>query len=336
MSAPTRVSVALCTYNGAGYIREQLESILAQSVRPDQLVVADDGSTDGTLDVARPVLDAAVAAGVSVVVLPGAGRLGVSKNFERALERVDGDVVFLSDQDDRWHLDHVSDLLTTLAAGGARLAHADARLIDDTGRPLDGGLFRSLVLTPTERAAMEAGEYLAVLVRRNVVTGATVAFDARLLVDALPIGDGWVHDEWLAMVAALTGRVALSEHPTIDYRQHASNAIGAGQRSVRAIASRVLGRRDDRTRLLALRMQVLIRRMSERGDIAPCALELLERKREMEEWRSKLPLRRLRRVRPVLRRARAGDYRRYCSRGDGDILRDILQAAPAHEQARHR
>lgn len=331
MSTPPRVSVALCTYNGAGFVREQLESILAQTVRPDQLVVADDGSTDGTLDVLRPVLEAAIASGVSVVVLPGEGRLGVSKNFERALERCDGDVVFLSDQDDRWHPDHVSDLVATLAEEDALLVHADAQLIDDAGDPLEGGLFRSLVLTSKERAAMEAGDYLPVLVRRNVVTGATVALDARLLSEALPIGDGWVHDEWLAMVAALTGRVALSPRPTVDYRQHASNVIGAGQRSVRAIVSRVFGPRDDRTRLLALRIGVLIRRMSERGDIAPAPLHLLERKREMEEWRSMLPARRLRRVLPVLRRARAGDYRRYCSRGDGDILRDLLQGPPVPE-----
>lgn len=327
MTAGPAISVALCTYNGAGFIREQLESILAQTVRPDQLVVADDGSTDGTLDVAQPVLERAAASGVSVVVLPGEGRLGVSKNFERALERCDGDRIFLSDQDDRWHPDHVSDLLAALAAEDVLLAHADARLIDGQNRLIEGGLFRSLVLTAAERDAMTAGDYLPVLVRRNVVTGATVALDARLLADALPVGEGWVHDEWLAIVAALTGRVALSPRPTVDYRQHASNVIGAGDRSLRTILGRLLGARGDRSALLASRMSVLIERMRDLG-IPPAVMALLERKREMELWRSELPRRRIARVLPVLRRAAAGDYRRFCSRGNADVLRDILQAAP--------
>ena len=95
------VSVALCTYNGAAYLEEQLLSILGQSLRPDEIVVSDDGSTDETLAVLARVVEAwraeDAAHVLKVLVLRNATALGVTANFEQALAACSGDLIALCD-----------------------------------------------------------------------------------------------------------------------------------------------------------------------------------------------------------------------------------------------
>jgi len=96
-----RVSIAMATYNGGQFLQEQLGSILLQSRMPDEVVISDDGSDDDTLEIAD----------FRVVVLRGQGRLGFSRNFERAISQCSGDVVFFCDQDDRWFPDKIAAVL---------------------------------------------------------------------------------------------------------------------------------------------------------------------------------------------------------------------------------
>src|SRR5438552_3361865 len=101
----TAVSVALCTLNGAAFLREQLQSIVEQSVAPDQIVVCDDGSTDDTLAIARQF---------RCEVHTTGQRLGTIANFDRAIALCKGDVIFLADQDDVWHRDKVAKTIARL------------------------------------------------------------------------------------------------------------------------------------------------------------------------------------------------------------------------------
>ncbi len=94
-----KISIAMATYNGARYLREQLESFSAQSILPDELVICDDGSTDGTLDIAR---DFAESSRFPVRIFINEVRLNYARNFGRAIEYCSGDLIFLSDQDDVW------------------------------------------------------------------------------------------------------------------------------------------------------------------------------------------------------------------------------------------
>src|ERR1043166_3411462 len=99
-----KLSIALCTYNGAAFLREQLESIAAQTRTPDELVISDDQSTDGTL---RLIEEFAETAGFPVRVSVNESNLGTAKNFEKAISLCRGDVIMLSDQDDVWHSDRL-------------------------------------------------------------------------------------------------------------------------------------------------------------------------------------------------------------------------------------
>ena len=197
-----RVSVALCTHQGERWIEEQLRSILAQTVPVAEIVVGDDASTDRTPDIVRAL---AAETDVPIRIRHHAVALGVAGNFADAIAATTGDVVALSDQDDVWHPDRLERLLPHL--DGVALVHSDARLVDADGAPLGATLADSLEMSAWERAAMADGRAVQALLRRNLVTGATAIVRRDAAMAALPIPAGWIHDEWLAMCAALGGGV---------------------------------------------------------------------------------------------------------------------------------
>ena len=95
------------------------------------------------------------------------------------------------------------------------------------GADLGTTLFAALGVTAAERAEVAAGRGFDALLRRNLATGATTMLRRRCATVALPIPPGWIHDEWLAIVAAATGRTAIVDAALTDYRQHGGNQIGA-------------------------------------------------------------------------------------------------------------
>jgi glycosyltransferase involved in cell wall biosynthesis len=324
VSAPG-ISVALCTFNGARYVRKQLESILDQTRRPDEIVVADDGSTDGTLEI---VAEVAAGAGVPFVVLPSGARLGVTANFARAIAACSGDVVVLSDQDDVWHDDRVADSLAALDADPeALLVHTDARLVDAAGGPLGVDLLEGLRATGNERRELASGSgAFRVHLRRNLATGATVTFRRRLREAAEPFPSAWVHDEWLTILAAAQGGARYLDRATIDYRQHGSNEIGVARGGLGYLIARMLAPRADRYETLATRAALLEERLA-RLPVPEDVRALARRKARFERARSRYPRVRIARVPAILGGLVRGDYRDLSSQRSMDALRDLLQPA---------
>lgn len=331
------VSVALCTYNGARFIAPQLRSILAQGERIAEIVVADDGSTDATLDIVRAIAAESQTAGSAIEfrILDGPGGNGVTKNFERAVAACRSEFIALSDQDDVWRPDRIA---LQLAAFEARpdltLVFGDARLVDETGEPLGTSLFTTLEVAPETRAAVHHGDAFSVFLRRNIVTGATVMFRRTLLERAIPFPAEWIHDEWLAIIAAATGTVDLIELELTDYRQHGNNEIGVREPTFRNKAQRVLQPRGDRNLNLAVRSRLLRERCETLqhnkqldGQRGTALVQAVRGKASFEQFRASLPAARIRRILPVLGRALTRDYGRYASQGSTDILRDLLQPA---------
>lgn len=320
-----RVSVALCTFNGGRFVTEQLESILAQ---PDvlEIVVSDDGSTDDTRERVQAVADRLDGGTPQIRMIQGPGR-GVTANFEHAVRACRGELIALSDQDDIWLPGRLAAQIERLdCVTGATLLFADAELVDAAGRPLGSRLFEHLEVGPALLAEIESPLAFDRLLRRNVVTGATVLFRRELLDQALPFPREWVHDEWLAIVAAATGGVTALERPVTAYRQHGANEIGVVAPTIRQKIRRVLQPRGDRNRSIAARSEVLTERLEALG-VSGDTITAAREKTAFEAFRAQLPATRLRRVVPVLARARSGEYGRYASQGRLDILRDLLQPA---------
>jgi len=317
------VSVALCTFNGERYIEEQLVSILTQTRPPVEVVISDDMSTDATLDIARRVASAHGSAPVRI--LHNVDRLGVTRNFERAVAASIGDVIALSDQDDRWYPERVEALMAVLEANPAiRLVHHDAALIGADGKPLGHSLLDSLRVSRSERTLLDGGPGFTALIRRNLATGATMMFRRELLDVALPFPASWVHDEWLAVVAAATGGVRLIERDLVAYRQHEANQIGVQQPTLRYRARRMLEKRGDRYGELATKSRTLADRLASIG-VEPRWLDLARRKAEFEAVRARYPESRLRRIPAVLRQSKR--YPELSSQRALDLVRDLVQPA---------
>lgn len=202
------VSVAMATYNGERFVAEQLHSILEQLAPDDEVIVVDDGSTDGTVARILALRDDRVR------LLAQRRNTGVRASFERALRACRGRFVFLSDQDDRWLPGKRAALVEALQRG-ARLALSDARVIDTEGRVVDHSFM-------AWRGGFR-GSALATLVR-NRYLGCAMAFRRELLEEALPIpDDAPQHDMWIGMLAAMNGPVAYLPQPLLDYRRHSAN-----------------------------------------------------------------------------------------------------------------
>lgn len=330
-------AVALCTYNGERFLRIQLDSILAGDTLPTEIVIADDGSTDSTLQVVEAWAPRARELGIRVEVIAGTN-VGVTANFARAIGATSSDIVVLSDQDDAWHPPRLHKALEAFQGDDTLLLHhGNARLVDQNGDELGLTLFDGLAVSEAEVSGINGGGAFDVYLRRNVATGATVAFRRALFARAAPLPEGWLHDEWLAIIAAATGTVRVTEQTLIDYRQHGSNVVGVEEPTLAYKVRRMLATSPERNVQLAERARVLAERLasmpavtgaaSGEAEGVPQALRDAARaKARFEGIRATLPAARILRLPTVLRAARGGGYQRFASQGLLDIARDLLQS----------
>ncbi len=319
-----RSSVAMCTYNGARFLPEQLRSLLEQERLPSQVVVCDDKSQDDTAALLEAFVVDAAALGVRVDLHLNPQNLGYVRNFEKALGLCDGDVIFLCDQDDVWHTSKLGTYLKLFEQDPAlAVVHSDAQLVDAARRPLGHGLFEVLEVTASERQQMNNGEAFEVLLRRNIVTGATMAFRRELVDVALPMEETWVHDEWLAMVAATRqGGFRCLDWESIQYRQHGDNQIGASKRTLaQRLKGMEIGRRAFIARMVE-RYRQLYKRSLQGSWMEPAQLDLLSRRIAHGQVRSTIKAG-LRNWDAVIREVRNGNYWRF-SHGLRSVVVDLL------------
>ena len=225
------LSIALCTYNGAVYLKEQLESIAAQTRTPDELVISDDQSTDDTL---RLIEEFAATAGFPVRLSVNESNLGIAKNFEKAISLCRGDVIVLSDQDDVWHSDKLESVERIFEAKPQlSLVFSNAEIVDETLRPFDKTLFDWVHFDGQKQRLVRSGRALDLQLRENLIVGCTVAFRANLKELVLPIsGDGpLVHDGWIVLLIAAVGEIDFINRPLLKYRQHSAQQCRVGKTS---------------------------------------------------------------------------------------------------------
>jgi glycosyltransferase involved in cell wall biosynthesis len=218
------VSVALATFRGKAFINEQLRSIIGQSTPPSEVVVFDDASDDGTFEV---VQEFASKSGVRVVACRQPQNRGLIGNFESAVVATKGDVIFLADQDDVWYPQKISRVLETFDGNPAiGLVFSDADLVDQNLKPLGKTLWNSIGFNQAERAQMRSPLAFDLLLKRFLVTGATLAFRRCFLELVLPLPRHLIHDAWIALAIGAVSRIECIDEPLIQYRQHSGQQIG--------------------------------------------------------------------------------------------------------------
>lgn len=220
----------MCTYNGSQYLGEQLQSIEQQNRLPDELIIVDDCSVDETHNIITEFIGRSR---ISVRYIRNEKRLGVSKNFEKALLAAEGEVIFLADQDDLWKVDKLTRLVGVMGdIPTCQLVFSDGDCIDSNGSRLGFTLWDKCGRANVNRLVSTGRHQLSSVLKRDLVTGATIGLRRKFLDSALPIPEIWVHDSWFAAIAASQNAIVAVDEALIEYRVHATQQIGVGQSSL--------------------------------------------------------------------------------------------------------
>lgn len=327
-----KFSIAMCTYNGARHLPEQLRSIAAQTRPPDELVVCDDASTDATRDLLERF---AVSVPFAVSLHLNEHNLGSTKNFERAISLCEGDFIALSDQDDVWLPAKLEQLEAEFnRAPKVGLIFSDAEIIDEDGSRTGSSLWGQLPLRSTELRRLQGSKAFDELLPGSTVTGATMAFRSSFKELVLPIPDGLsiIHDGWIALMIAAVSEVLPLPTPLVRYRQHSAQQIGALERKETApvrvfdaeSVQEALGRENPYDEALAVSHAVRLRLLEKGHAFASGdAVRRLERRIVHLEARRSLPRSKLRRAPRVLRELITFRYHHY-SKGIQSAVKDLL------------
>jgi glycosyltransferase involved in cell wall biosynthesis len=204
------ISVCMATYNGEKYVREQLDSILKQLGKDDEVVVVDDASTDGTLKVVADIQD------TRIRMTRQSQNRGVIKTFAHAIQQSRGDILFLADQDDIWCEDKVRKVEAFFASHpDVTLVLSDYKVIDGSGNISDSSRRASRRFRP--------GVFYNIL--QNRYHGCAMAFRRSILEYCLPFPDDIpMHDLWIGIVNDLIGRTGYLGEALVFYRRHDANA----------------------------------------------------------------------------------------------------------------
>ena len=321
------VSVAIATYNGEKFFFEQLESIRHQTLLPQEIVISDDNSSDTTL----AIIDQALPEkwrkdnGVALKVLRNAEALGPGKNFEQAILSCTRDFIACADQDDLWVPHKLEVLLEAFSKHPeALLVHSDAELVDSTGTPIGMTLSEGLSFSEKELFLLDSGHSLPAIIKRNLVTGATMMVKRELVEISLPLPRDELHDGRLALVASLLDAIVFVPEKLIYYRQHDGNQIGGKPMGLLDSFVAVQKSWLDMAEVLAAHNADHLELLNRLGDrVPPRNQEIVQERIAHNTWRIGLPKSRLLRVWPVVWGVIQGRYARY-GRQPHDVLRDLL------------
>jgi glycosyltransferase involved in cell wall biosynthesis len=328
MGEKNTISVVLCTYNGERFLPAQLESICAQTRQPDEMIVNDDVSTDRTIEI---IEDFSKKAPFPVKLEINSQNLGSTKNFERAIWRATGSIIFLCDQDDVW-LSHKIEKIKKIfdSDDSIGLVFSDAVLIDEYSHPIGKNLWDYSFPRWERKKNM-----LEVLLRQNVVTGATAAFRSKFREVFSPIPTdipNLIHDGWIALVISAFAKVQALDEKLIMYRQHPQQQLGI----IRELSSHkdykevIYFEKKEIQRLEKMRSALQEFPAFQSGEISNSIQNILDlyirEKQERVEHlqaRTDLPKLRFQRLIPIWRELLTGRYHRF-SRGFLSAAKDFL------------
>ena len=221
----SRIAILVATYNGAVYLRAQLDSLMSQTRRDWTLYVQDDFSTDSTLDIIREYQQRYD----NIRLLEHTSQLGPMKNFMSMLEQVEADYYLFCDQDDVWVADKVERSMQEMEAceaqnpGKPTVIFTDLRVVDSSLREISSSFWEYMKIYPEKLTTF------ARLGARRLATGCTMCFNRQAKNVSFPVSaNAYMHDAWIVLsVAKHAGVIKGIPVPMVLYRQHESNVLGA-------------------------------------------------------------------------------------------------------------
>ncbi len=220
-----KISVAICTYNGEKHLVEQLESILDQTYKVDEIIVCDDLSTDNTIEILNQYKKKHSSL---FQIYNNESKLRSVKNFEKAISLCTGDIIFLSDQDDKWVNEKVEEYISYFESHpGIKVLSSNGYCIDDESKIQEKYALWDIPRFLHEEN-IEFDYYKMISQVLNLATGASMAFKKDILTDILPfpIVNNFHHDEWIAMISSYQGQYELLNKKYFYYRMHDNQQVG--------------------------------------------------------------------------------------------------------------
>ena len=222
-----KISVALCTYNGARHLPPQLASILQQTIPVNEIIICDDGSTDDTIVIINSVQQSYP--GI-IALHQNQTNLGAKLNFQKAISLCSGDVIFLCDQDDLW-LPHkvAATLLFFQLHPQAGAVFSNGSLMDEQGNPLGYTSCQSMGFSQKLQETVGPQQLWELLIRvNNLVTGAALCIKKETCSYLLPFfcPDLFWHDYWIALATAAKNQLYFMPDELIFYRIHEGQQAG--------------------------------------------------------------------------------------------------------------
>ncbi|OIR07044.1 putative glycosyltransferase EpsE [mine drainage metagenome] len=215
------ISVVMTTYNGGRFLQEQIESILSQTLQPDEIIVCDDHSTDNTVEILQSYQNKNV-----LRFYVNESRLGVIVNFKKAVSLAsDNHFIALSDQDDIWFPEKLeqqyAELIEINDPEIPAMVYSDLMVVDDKKNIVNPSFWNELGHDSYHHT-------FTTLLFGNFVTGCTMLMNEAMRKHFLLMPSGVpMHDGWLALVAFSFGNTKIIPKPLIQYRKHDSNAAYA-------------------------------------------------------------------------------------------------------------
>lgn len=319
-----RLSIAMCTYNGQKYLKDQLKSIASQSRLPDEMVICDDVSTDNTMEILTAF---ASESPFPVNVYRNEHNLGSTQNFDKATSLCSGDIIFFADQDDVWLPEKLANFEETFNAHPeAGIVYSDASIVDANLAPLGFYMSQTFGMTDELRHELSSSHAFRYLMRRNYITGATMAFRSRYRWLISPISPHWVHDHWIATLIATQTYIVPIPETLILYRQHDNNQIGlTHQQPLHKRAIRGLKIPPEAYKKASEKMEDLQHRLCQHNiKLSDEDNRFLSEKIAHNYVRATLPKAKLSRLQIVIAEAAKGRYSLYSPNGMLSALRDLL------------
>lgn len=217
-----KISVCIATYNGEKYIKEQIESILFQTIQPNEIIISDDNSTDKTIEIIKKINS-------PLIKIFRNKDKGIIKNFENALLNSTGDYIFLCDQDDIWKNNKIEKIIENLKNYDLVVHNAEIKEMNTNSK-----VKKTLFEIYNSKSGIVRNFY------KNSYVGCCMAFNRKILQKSIPFPEKiYMHDVWIGMISEFGGKIHFEKEILMEYRRHGNNASETCEKSKRNLKEKI-------------------------------------------------------------------------------------------------
>lgn len=221
-----KIDILMATYNGEKYLREQISSILDQTYSDFRLLISDDFSQDST----REILNEYVQKDSRVIVFVQKKNLGVCKNFEYLMKKVENEYFMFADQDDFWQKDKIEKCIEKIKNEDCDLVYSNLEVVNQDLQLLNKSYWK---VKGFEKKVKKYNNFES-LYLNNYITGCTMLVKSKWIDKILPLPHNSkyiLHDYWTALVISKIGKIAYVDESLVKYRQHKDNEVGSKRKT---------------------------------------------------------------------------------------------------------